>query len=331
MSHYEHLTMLEREKLGELYRNRSSVRSIARQLGRSASTISRELKRNTPHNRKYYGCTTQNLYQKRRKKCGRKKLLSNPELLELVRRLFMDLQFSPEEIENRLKFEKNQYQISYTTIYRAIWDKMFDQFLPQRKKASRKLRHRGKRRKNRNLQENRGNIQVDHTIHERPRSAENRLYFGHFEADTVNGKKGTPCILTLNDRKSRFLIATKVERNNPHLIRDKLIELMSQVPAHSCRSITPDRGQEFRYHREVSAALGGVKLYFCSPHSPWQRGTNENSNGLLREYVPKGYDMNLLTHQQLADAVYKLNQRPRKCLGWKTPWEVFFGKVLHLT
>lgn len=331
MSHYQHLTTIEREKLGELRRGGLGIRQIAKELGRSPATISRELKRNTPYKRRYYGCIAQKMYEKRRKKCGRKKLLANPELLELVRFLFMEQQFSPEEIDNRLKYEKNQFQISYTTIYRGIWGKVFDQFLPKDKKASRKLRHRGKRRKNRNLQENRGKLQADYTIHERPKSADNRSQFGHFEADTVNGKKGTPCILTLNDRKSRFLVAAKVERNNPYLIRDKLIELMGDLPNHRCLSITPDRGQEFRYHREVSAALGGVKLYFCDPRSPWQRGTNENSNGLLREYVPKHYDMNLLTDQQLADAVDKLNRRPRKCLGWKTPWEVFFGKVLHLT
>lgn len=331
MSHYIHLSMLEREMIGELHRNGIGVRGIAKELGRSASTISRELRRNTPAKRKYYGCVAQKLYSRRRNACGRKELLSNSELLLLVKRLFLDFQFSPEQISNRLKLEKSLFQISYTTIYRGIRNHTFDQFLPKEKKASRKLRHRGKTRKNRDFQEKRGKIQVDYTIAERPERANSRRYFGHFEADTVNGKKGTACILTLNDRRSRYLIAAKVEKNNPHLIRDKLIELMSNVPHHPCCSITPDRGQEFRYHREVTAALGGVKLYFCDPQSPWQRGTNENSNGLLREYIPKGYDMNLLTEEYLNHAVEKLNLRPRKCLGWKSPYEVFFAKVLHLT
>lgn len=331
MSHYTHLSTLEREKIGELQRNGIGVRSIAKKLGRSPATISRELRRNTPPKGKYYGCVAQQLYKRRRKACGRKALLANQELLLVVKRLFLECQFSPEEISNRLKLEKSPFQISYATIYRGIEQKRFDHFLPKKQKASRKLRHRGKRRKHRDFQEQRGKIQVDDTIADRPKSANSRRYFGHFEADTVNGKKGTPCILTLNDRKSRYLIAAKVERNNPHLIRDKLIELMNNVPRHPCRSITLDRGQEFRYHREVTAALGGVKLYFCDPQSPWQRGTNENSNGLLREYIPKGYDMNLLTAEQLSNAVDKLNLRPRKCLGWRSPYEVFFGKVLHLT
>lgn len=331
MSHYHHLSTMEREKIGELTRKGIGKRAIAKTLGRSPSTICRELRRNTPAKRKYYGCVAQRLYERRRKACGRKELLENQELLLLVKRLFFEYQFSPEEIANRLKLEKNRFKISYTTIYRGIREKKFDQFLSGEKKASRKLRHRGKKRKDRNFQEQRGKIQVDDTIADRPQSANSRRYFGHFEADTVNGKKGTACILTLNDRKSRYLIAGKVEKNNPYLIRDKLIELMSNVPQHPCRSITPDRGQAFRYHREVTAALGGVKLYFCDPHSPWQRGTNENSNGLLREYIPKGYNMDFLTSEHLASAVDKLNLRPRKCLGWRTPFEVFFCKLLHLT
>lgn len=331
MSHYTHLSTLEREKIGELHRNGIGIRGIGEALGRSPSTISRELHRNTPTKHKYYGCVAQKQYEKRRKACGGKELLCNQGLLLLVKRLFIDCQFSPEEISNRLKLEKSSYKISYTTIYRGIKGGTFDQFLSGERKASRKLRHRGKKRKNCTFQEQRGKIQVDDTIANRPKGANNRHYFGHFEADTVNGKKGTACILTLNDRKSRYLIAAKVEKNNPYLVRDKLIELMSNVPRHPCRSITPDRGQEFRYHREVTAALGGIRLYFCDPQSPWQRGTNENSNGLLREYIPKGFDMNLLTTEQLADAVGKLNLRPRKCLGWRTPYEVFFGRVLHLT
>lgn len=331
MSQYRHLSTLEREKLGELHRCGKSIRSIAGTLGRSPATVSREVHRNTPQNRRYYGCVAQKMYEKRRKNCGRKALLSNPDLLQLVKRLFLDCQFSPEQISNRLRFEHNQFQISYSTIYRGIGEKRFDKFLDNKKKASRKLRHRGKRRKDRKFQEKRGKIQVEHTIADRPQGANSRYYFGHFEADTVSGKKGTACIVTLNDRKSRYLLAEKVAKNNPTFVRDKLIELMSQLPKHRCLSITPDRGQEFRYHREVTAALGGVTFYFCDPQSPWQRGTNENSNGLLREYVPKGSDFNLLTQEKLAVAVDKLNHRPRKCLGWKTPWEVFFGKVLHLT
>ena len=178
------------------------------------------------------------------------------------------------------------------------------------------------------VQERRGRFPVSNDIEERPISAETRSRFGHWEADTVIGKQGKECLLTLNDRKSRFLIARKADRKTAECINARMIKALKGM---TVKSITPDRGKEFARHEEVTEALGGVQFYFPAPHAPWQRGTNENSNGLLREYFPKGSDIGDYSSARIRAAVDKINRRPRKCLNWKTPYEVFYGVSLHLT
>lgn len=261
----------------------------------------------------------------------KKRKLSNPKLKEKVRELFFEKSWSPEQISNRLKLEENEFSISYSSIYRGIYSGEFDQFLPGDKKATRKLRHRGKTRKKAGSIETRGKIKVTHTIHERPKEAESRNVMGHWEADTVIGKKGSATLLTMVDRASRFLLAGKLEGNKSTLLKDKMIEVLQTVPKTKRKSITPDRGKEFSKHNEITKELGGIKFYFADPHSPWQRGTNENTNGLIREYLPKGQDFANLSDEEIDKIIDKINKRPRKCLGWKSPHEVFFKKVLHLT
>ena len=138
-----------------------------------------------------------------------------------------------------------------------------------------------------------------------------------------NHKSG---LLTLVDRLSRFLLCRKLEQLGSKKVEAALTEVLSGQPV---QTITPDRGREFQLHGNVTAELG-AEFYFPPPHQPWQRGTNENTNGLLREYFPKGYDFNKLSAEYLQKVVEQLNHRPRKCLGYKTPWEVYFSTVLHL-
>ena len=128
------------------------------------------------------------------------------------------------------------------------------------------------------------------------------------------------------DRKSRFLLCCKLSRLGSVEVKDALIKLLKAQPL--C-TVTSDRGREFQLHGEVTKALG-VEFYFAPPHQPWQRGTNENTNGLLREYFPKGYDFSKLSEEDLQKVVEQLNRRPRKCLGYRTPWEVYFSTMLHL-
>jgi IS30 family transposase len=330
MSQYTHLTIVDRENILVHHRQGKSINFIAKELNRSASTISRELKRNTENGKEYSACEAQAMYQKRRKRCVRKKKLSNLILLLKVAALFLGLQWSPEQISDRMKLEKSKYKISYNTIYRAIYAGMFNIFRLRKKygfiSAHRKLRHRGKRRKRGNIQETRGKISIINTIHDRPANADNRSEIGHWELDTLLGKLGSACLATSTDRKSRYLLVTKaLEGRKASPMKDKLIEMFSSVPSNRVLTITPDCGKEFAEHMKVSEALHNVQFYFADPGSPWQRGTNENINGLLREYFPKGTDFNTVSDDAIDEAVSKINNRPLKCLNGLSPYEVFHG------
>ena len=294
---------------------------IANTLGRSCSTISRELKRHALT--EYRASLAQSSYQKRRKHCKAQPKLQQAVYRRLVQEKVLEEKWSPEQLSYRLKLEKSELSISYATIYRAIhrgWLDIGEQ------KASRKLRHKGKTRQTKNHLEKRGKIAISYPLEQRPISAQHRSRFGHWEADTVLGITGGACLVTLTDRKSRFELAKKVPAKKSAFVAEAMITLLE---AHKLRSITPDRGKEFAKHRLVSEALE-VKFYFPEPHQPWQRGTNENTNGLLREYFPKQQDINQWDDDYIQSVVDKLNLRPRKCLGWKTPYEVYFKKILHL-
>lgn len=335
MSHYHHLSISEREKILVLRTEGKSLRAIAAKIGRCVSTVSREIKRNSFSEEGYSAIEAQMEYRNRRKKSKRHKLLSNTQLKETVTGLFLEMQWSPEQIANRLRHEDSVFTISYSTIYRAIYAGMFDTPEQRRSRgnrgAIRKLRHRGKPRRRKGSVESRGKIVISNHIQQRPQEADNRQVIGHWEADTVAGKTASACLVTVTDRCSRYLLAGKVEKRYSALVADKMIALLSALPEKKCRTITPDRGKEFSMHSCVTKALNGVQFYFPDPHAPWQRGTNENTNGLLREYLPKAFDIALSSQSDIAGFIQKLNFRPRKCLGWKTPHEVFFNLSLLLT
>ena len=319
----------EREKIAIYKAQGLSSGAIAKLLGRHKSTISRELRRNT-FNGEYLPSKAQAAYVKRRKKCCPRKKLSDKDLFERVKRNFLDLHMSPEQIAGRLKLEDYPVKISYKTIYRAIYAGMFD--TPEQRRstgnrgARRKLRHKGKPRHPKGYVSNRGKIPISHELSERPIEAKNRERFGDWEADTIVGKNRKSGLVTLVDRKSRFLICRKVTRLGSEEVATAMIEALHGEPV---KSITSDRGREFQLHGKVTKELG-VEFYFPPPHQPWQRGTNENTNGLLREYFPKGYDFNTLSDVDLQAVVDQLNKRPRKCLGYKTPAEVYFSTPLQL-
>ena len=193
------------------------------------------------------------------------------------------------------------------------------------------LRHRGKTRKIKGtINERRGRFNDVPSIHDRPRSAENRSWFGHWEGDTVRGKTGNSALVTLVDRKSRYLLSKRTANAKADTVRDVMIELLGALPANRVRTVTPDRGREFARYRELAERLN-TKVFFPDPHAPQQRGTNENTNGLTREYFPKNTDLDFQSDQEIETYIEQLNNRPRKVLGWKTPSEVFMGKKLHLS
>ena len=190
----------------------------------------------------------------------------------------------------------------------------------------RKLRHRGKKRHTKDYVENRGKISISHTIQERPKDANNRTRIGGWEDDTVAGKTGKSCLVTLTDRYYRFLKIQKVAVKKSKLVIEAMVKMLEPLTKHT---VTPDRGKECPYHQKLCDQLK-IEVYFPDPHAPWQRGTNENTNGLLREHFPKESDVTLVNDQIIQLWKNKLNNSPQKYLNWKTPYEVFYGESMHL-
>ena len=337
MSHYRHLSIEEREKLYLRRGQGANLREIARELGRAASTITRELKRNERARHPYSPSQAQKSYEKRRKKCGRKHILCDSKTREYIHRFIQEAHWSPEQISNRLKLESAQVQVSYAAIYRAIEAGVFDE---NKRAASRSkkqafayhLRRKGKKQRKKWDKSRQGPHFCDaNKICDRPPEANDRSELGHFEADTVVGKRGGECLLSLVDRKSRFTLAAKLPRGNAEAARDAMTALLSSLPPDKVKSVTPDRGSEFTLYQDVSKALDGLPFYFADPHSPWQRGTNENTNSLIREFLPKGADFAPIYSADIAHFISLLNLCPRKCLAWRSPAEIFFTTLLHLT
>lgn len=328
MNHYTHFTLKERKILKHFIDIGKNQTEISILLGKNKSSISREIKRNS-QNGKYIPCEAHDRYKNRRFNCKPRKKLDNPSLYECVKNLFLRHQWSPEQISSRLKFENSSFTISYNTIYREIYNGRFDEkeLSHGNRGVVRKLRHRGKSRHTKNYEERRGKIQISNLITDRPAPANNRERLGDWEADTLMGQTGKACLVTLTDRKSRYLLCKKIAKKNAFLVKQAMIKLLKNQPL---ETITPDRGKEFSKHAEISQELNLVEFYFPFPHHPWQRGTNENTNGLLREYFPKTVDINQ-SDSYVEAKMKEINLRPRKCLNWKTPYEVYHSVELHLT
>lgn len=332
MSHYQHLTIDERESIQEMKLKGFSCRKIAEILKRSVSTISRELKRNSVNGR-YRPSRAQKKYQARRKNCRRRYMLEAPALKEKVLHLLTKFQWSPEQIAGRLKREKS-LSISYNTIYRALEHGRLEPPGTRRtKKGKRYPLEKHLRRKGKNYVGRKCRSQgfVTKTIDQRPKAADSRSRFGHWEGDTVYCSHYKTYIITLVDRRSRYLLTACCKSKKPKEVAEVMIKMLSVLPPKLVQSITLDRGCEFAQHAMITQALPHVQCYFADPMSPWQRGTNENTNGLLRQYVPKESYTTPFSEELLKTFTDKLNHRPRKCLGWKSPFEVFFHRVLHLT
>lgn len=326
MCHYNHLTTSEREKILVLRTAGLSITAIAERLGRNKSTVSRELSRNTS-NGEYWPSKADENYHERRKNCKPRKKLEDKALLNHVRTRIVTAQWSPEQIAGRLEEQYGACVISYATIYRAIYCGMLCEPDKSISSVVRKLRQHGKRRRKRTKEERRGKFATSHDIQERPIGAQERTVIGHFEADTVVGRQGKSCLVTMVDRKSRYLVCSKADGKNSIAVRDAILRMFANGQA---LSITPDRGKEFARHAEITETLDGLPFYFPPAYQPWQRGTNENTNGLLRQYFPKGSDFDTISDDDIQRVVTLMNLRPRKCLGYKTPFEVHFSESLHL-
>ena len=316
------LTPSERETISRGLVARCSARSIARQLGRAPSTVSREIKRNGGRDcYRASGADKQAWARARRPK--RCKLACYQWLQDMVGRK-LRLNWSPEQIAGWLKRAypgEEIYQVSHETIYRSLFVQargVLKKELMSHLRSKRAMRRPGAKKWQGDA---RGQIKDMVSIRERPASVEDRAVPGHWEGDLLTGSNNSH-IATLVERHTRYLMLVKVADRNTKTVISSLIEQSKKLPRELKKSLTWDRGKELTDHRRFSLATD-IDIYFCDPRSPWQRGSNENTNGLLRQYFPKGTDLSLYSQAQLNKVARQLNERPRKTLGFETPAERF--------
>jgi IS30 family transposase len=320
MREYRQLTEEDRIEIYAMKQAGKEQKMIAAELGVHPSTVSRELARNTG----LRGYRPKQAQQKtlHRRLTARKAVKMTPETIGYIESKLLE-QHSPEQIAERMKLDPGfgGQAVSHERIYQHLWqDKARGGLLYKH------LRIAGtkQRRKRRNSRDMRGTIKNRVGIQERPRIVERKIRIGDWEGDTVVGKNHQGALVTLVDRKSKLTLIGKVDRYTAKAVEKTIISLMELLPRRNY-TLTVDNGKEFASHESVADALQ-IKVYFADPYSAWQRGLNENTNGLIRQYVPKGSDVRGLTDRQVQHIMDRLNNRPRKALGFLTPNEVFYER-----
>jgi IS30 family transposase len=320
------LTLSEREEISRGLVERRSIRSIATSLTRAPSTVSREIRRNGGPEGYRAGGADQAAWDRAR----RPKLCKLARNRALAHRVACKLshEWSPEQIAGWLKRtypDDEANQVSHEAIYRSL-------FIQARGALKKELmehlrRTRGMRRSRHHTQKTsiHGRITDAVSISERPAAAEDRAVPGHWEGDLLHGSKNSQ-IATLVERTTRYVMLTKVASKDTETVVDALIKHSQKLPHELYQSLTWDRGKELADHKRFTLATD-IKVYFCDPRSPWQRGSNENTNGLLRQYLPKGIDLSTYSQAQLNAIARRLNERPRKTLDYETPAERFHQSV----
>jgi IS30 family transposase len=316
------LTLAEREEISRGVVAGQSIRSIADSLRRAPSTVSREISRNGGRRRYRANQADQAAWDRahRPKRC---KLAKNRALAWIVAQKLKQL-WSPDQIAGWLKRtypEDENYQVSHETIYRSLYVQArgaLKKELIKHLRAKRTMRH--SRHGNRSG-EGQGQIKDMITISERPASIEDRAVPGHWEGDLLAGSNNTH-IATLVERHTRYVMLAKVTNKDTATVVNALIKQSKKLPRELYKSLTWDRGKELSDHKRFSLATD-IDVYFCDPQSPWQRGSNENTNGLLRQYFPKGTDLSVHSQAHLNKVARQLNERPRKTLGYYSPAEKF--------
>ena len=310
---YTHLSIEERACLRKYYVEGKSYREIARLLGRNVSTISREIARNYTHRydiNTYYPHTAQKKYLLHRSFCHRG-MFWNEEVIAYINEK-LQLTWSPEQIAStpcHLKIP------SFKTIYRWIYEKYLvngDVKVLRKKGNTRKRLGNGER------------FTTGKSIRKRDKSVYNRKEFGHWEADTVVFGRGKTkaCFATIAERKTRYYMAVKIPNRNGETMANAIIKALSKLPKSAVKTITCDRGSEFADWRRIEKELN-CDMYFADPYCVWQKGTNENLNGLLREFYPKGRDLSRVSEKTLEKNLALINARPKKVLDFKKPVDLF--------
>ena len=305
----------ERDKIAIWLAQNIPIREIGRRLGRSPGTISDEIKRNSFHGH-YVAIHAQAKTNKRVVKARKRHPLKNKSVYKYVLRKLKN-GWSPEQIAGRLKLRKPKnlyWHVSYECIYQYIYsnenkEKALWEYLPRKQK---------KRRKKYGRKTQKVRIPDRVSIHDRPSEIESRLVFGHWEGDSIVGKNHKGGMHTEVERKTRFTMAAFLKTLESEETAKTAYQMYRNLPPEAKKSTTFDNGKEFTKHKKI-----GIPTYFADAYSSWQRGTNENTNGLIRRYLPKKTDFSKVTQKELDAIIEEINNRPRKCLGFRTPQEAF--------
>ena len=326
---YKHLTIQERAVVMTMRDDLCSIRSIAKRLCRSASTIGREIKRTAgagvyDANRAHLQCQARRVVPRRVAK-----LRAGSVLFEVVRHQ-LKLLWSPQQIARKLRLlwpDNPEKTVSHETIYNAI-------YLHPRGELKRELiaclRHHNQVRKPRSRgADRRGQIPDMQSIHIRPPEIEDRLIPGHWEGDLIKGAGNRSSVGTLVERTTGFVVLAKMDNATTKAVVDSFAAVLNREPAAMRKTMTYDQGREMHGHTILTERTG-VQIYFADPHSPWQRGSNENTNGLLRQYMPKGSDLSIYSQDELDAIALSLNTRPRARLGFESPLVVYTQHIALL-
>lgn len=320
--HPRYLSLAERAVIADMRREDRTVREIAVAIGRSPATVSRELRRNADHRGRYLPHTADRLATERVPRPRKRRLLVDVELRAAVSELLAK-RWSPEQVAHELRtrfLDRPDRQLSTESIYQAIYDPT----VPLSRPAKRRRRRR--RRRVQGL-ERRGRLIGMTMISERPPEVEDRIQVGHWEGDCIVGSGSRSAIGTLVERRTRFLILIHVGTGRPRAeaMRQGITTALGRLPAELRRTLTWDQGKELALHHKITEEIG-TKVFFCDAHSPWQRGSNENMNGLLRDYFPKGTDLRDVSPEELERVAEEINNRPRKTLSWARPAALLTGE-----
>jgi transposase, IS30 family len=325
--HPRYLSSAERTTIADLRRAGVSVRDIADELGRAASTVSRELRRNGDDRGRYLPATAERLSAERQRRSSRTRRVTRDVQLHAVVAELLDKRWSPEQVayELRIRFpDQPERHLCTESIYQAIYDPRIDLTRPA------KRRRRRRRRRVQGL-ERRGRLTSMTMIADRPAEVTDRVQAGHWEGDCLMGAGNRSAIGTLVERTTRFAILIHVPKGQPtaEAMRDGITDALGVLAPHLRRTLTWDQGKELALHQQITSRIG-TRVFFCDSHSPWQRGSNENTNGLLRDYFPKGIDLAHVSPEELQRVADELNDRPRKTLGWARPAESMTDAAMRI-
>ncbi|MEV4274452.1 IS30 family transposase [Actinoplanes xinjiangensis] len=324
-----YLSFAEREEIACGLAARDSIRAIAARLGRAPSSVSREIARNSDSRGVYRAWRAEEQATGRARRPKTAKLAAGPVLRTLVQQLLTE-RWSPEQISLRLRTEfpdDESMRVSHETIYQSLY--VQGRGALRRELAACLRTGRALRKPHRHAEQRRSRITSMVNISERPAEADDRAVPGHWEGDLIIGKDNKSAIGTLVERATRFCLLVHLPHGrDATAVRDAMIPVINSLPQQLRRSLTWDQGIEMARHTEISTATD-LDIYFCDPHSPWQRGSNENTNGLLRQYFPKGTDLAAHTAEHLTAVAAQLNGRPRKTLNIRTPAEALTQLLIN--